>query len=85
MASKFFGDHRKVDRTFKARQQAKADKKAELVWQTLERTYPEEIKEIHALQAQDMTIYGKIQPATDEKMNQFLNKVVEDNKKYGRT
>jgi hypothetical protein len=59
--------------------------KADLIWQTLEKNYAEEIKEIHQMQAQDMAMDGKISSITEAKMNAFLDKVVEDNKKYGRT
>lgn len=79
MSSKFFKDKREF------RPQAKNDWKADAIWRGLERNYPEEIKEIHTLQANDMSIYGHIQPLTESKMNAFLEKVVSDNKRLGRT
>lgn len=88
MSSKFFKDERPIPITTKLRKRGNFNPlsaKADLVMKTLERDYPNEIKEIHLMQHQDMTIHGSIQPATEAKMNLFLDKVVEDNKKNGRT
>ena len=79
MTSQFFRDKR----SFVPNQ--RLDDKAEAVWAGLMKSYPEEVKEIQNLQKQDTLIHGKIMPATEAKINAFLDKVVEDNKKYGRT
>lgn len=57
------------------------DYRADLIYKTLQRNYPEEIKKVQQMQHKDMSLYGKIQPATDAYMNQLMDRVVADNKK----
>lgn len=57
------------------------DYRADLIYKTLQRNYPEEIKKVQQMQYKDMSLYGKIQPATDAYMDQLMDRVVADNKK----
>lgn len=57
------------------------DWKAEAIYETLQRNYPMEIKQIHMLQAKDVRLFGKVQPDTDRIMNELMDRVVEDNKR----
>jgi len=57
------------------------DWKRERIWQTLESHYPDEIKLIHQMQHKDMKLFGKIQPATDKKLDELMDRVVRDNKR----
>jgi hypothetical protein len=58
---------------------------AELIYETLQRHYPAEIKKIQMLAAQDMQQRGFVSKETDKLMNELMNRVVEDNKRLGRT
>lgn len=57
------------------------DYRAELIWKTLERNYPDEIRVIHQMQHKDMKLFGKIQPETDRKLDELMDRVVRDNKR----
>jgi hypothetical protein len=58
---------------------------AQLIYETLIKHYPVEIKKIQMLQAQDMAQKGFISEKTDRLMNELMDRVVEDNKRMGRT
>jgi len=58
---------------------------AALIYETLQREYPLEIKKIQMLAAQDMAMHGSVTKKTDDMMNELMAKVVEDNKRLGRT
>ena len=58
---------------------------AALIYETLQREYPLEIKEIQMLAAQDMAMHGAVTKKTDYMMNELVARVVEDNHRLGRT
>ena len=57
------------------------DYRADLIWQTLQRNYPKEIKRIHQMQHKDMQLFGEIQPNTERFLDELMDRVVEDNKR----
>lgn len=58
---------------------------ADLIYETLMKHYPAEIKQVQMMQANDMALNGYVSESTDKKMNELLNRVVADNKRLGRT
>lgn len=58
---------------------------ADLIYQTMMKHYPVEIKKVQMLQAQDMSQHGFISEKTEKIMNELLDRVVADNKRLGRT
>lgn len=58
---------------------------ANLIYDTMMKHYPAEIKKIQMLQAQDMAQKGFVSEKTDKLMNELLERVVQDNKRLGRT
>lgn len=57
------------------------DYKGDLIYQTLQRNYPEEIKRIHQMQHKDIQLFGAVQPETEKIMDELMDRVVSDNKK----
>lgn len=58
---------------------------AALIYETLQREYPMEIKRVQMLAAQDMAQHGHVTQKTDDIMNELMERVVADNKRLGRT
>jgi hypothetical protein len=58
---------------------------ANLIYDTMMKHYPAEIKKIQMLQAQDMAQLGHVSEKTDKLMNELLERVVQDNHRLGRT
>ena len=56
-----------------------------LIYETLLKHYGLEIKKIQMLQAQDVAKYGSISDKTNKMLDELLERVVEDNKRLGRT
>lgn len=58
---------------------------ANLIYDTLMKHYPAEIKQVQMLQAQDMAQKGRISDKTNKMMEELLDRVVADNQRFGRT
>jgi len=58
---------------------------ANLIYDTMMKHYPAEIKKIQMLQAQDMAQYGCVSEKTEKLMNELMDRVVADNHRLGRT
>ena len=58
---------------------------ATLIYETIQREYPLEIKKIQMLAAQDMAMHGSVTKKTDDMMNELMERVVQDNQRLGRT
>lgn len=58
---------------------------AALIYETLMKHYPAEIRKIQMQAANDMALNGYVSENTDKKMNELMQRVVEDNKRLGRT
>jgi hypothetical protein len=54
---------------------------ANRIFATLQSNYPDEIKQIHHMQATDMSIYGRLRPETEAFVERFMERVVNDNKR----
>jgi hypothetical protein len=57
----------------------------EAIWNGLQKHYADELKEIHAQQYRDVQAFGRVMPHTDAKLDALLEKIVQDNKREGRT
>lgn len=58
---------------------------ANLIYDTMMKHYPAEIKKIQMLQAQDMAQKGYVSDKTEKLMDELLERVVSDNRRLGRT
>jgi hypothetical protein len=58
---------------------------ADLIYKTLQKHYPAEIKKIQMQAANDMAMNGYVSKETDDQMNALMERVVADNKRLGRT
>lgn len=58
---------------------------AALIYETLQREYPAEIKKIQMLAAQDVAMHGSVTKKTDDMLNELMERVVADNARLGRT
>lgn len=58
---------------------------ANLIYDTLMKHYPAEIKRIQMKQANEMAISGYISKQTEAEMDALMEKVVQDNHRLGRT
>lgn len=58
---------------------------SDLIYETLIREYPAEIKKIQLMQANDMGLNGYISKETERQMNALMDRVVADNRRLGRT
>ncbi len=55
-----------------------------LIYETLMKHYPAEIKKVQMRAAQEMSQNGYISKETDRLMNELMDRVVADNKRLGR-
>lgn len=62
-----------------------ASPEANLIYETLMKHYPAEIQKIQMQAANDMELNGFVSENTDKKMDALMERVVEDNKRMGRT
>ena len=58
---------------------------ANLIYDTLMRHYPAEIKKIQMKQANEIATLGYISDSTEKELDALMNRVVEDNRRLGRT
>lgn len=58
---------------------------AQTIYETLERNYPLEIRNIQQRQANDVKNTGRISKGTEMLLDELMNRVVADNKRLGRT
>jgi hypothetical protein len=58
---------------------------AGLIYETLMKHYPAELKKIQMKAANDMAMNGYISKKTDEEMDELMQRIVDDNKRLGRT
>lgn len=58
---------------------------ANLIYDTLIKHYPAEIKKIQLRAANEMATMGHVSEATDKLMNELMDRVVADNRRLGRT
>jgi hypothetical protein len=58
---------------------------AQIIYETLERNYPLELRNIQRRQADDMKNLGHLSPKTEAMLDQLMDRVVSDNHRLGRT
>lgn len=58
---------------------------AQLIYDTLMRHYPAEIRRIQQKQANEMATMGYVSDSTEKELDALMDRVVEDNKRLGRT
>jgi len=58
---------------------------ANLIYDTLMKHYPAEIKKIQLKQANEVATMGHVSESTERELNELMDRVVADNKRFGRT